>query len=102
MADVVSPRGVTYNVTCHQWFTNGLSSILTLPTICVHMCSVSQVSFHASNGRDGQLSIYCSSFGLSLCSIATYPVRDYSGLMVTHFQTIFHLYDRRGTDVFTP
>src|SRR5947209_20623670 len=56
MADVVSPRGVTYNVTCHQWFSGGPSSILTLPTICVHRCKVSRVSRHASNGRTGQLS----------------------------------------------
>jgi hypothetical protein len=56
MADVVSPRGVTYNVTCHQWFTNGLSSILTLPTICIHRRSVSQVSLYASNGSDGRSS----------------------------------------------
>src|SRR6266849_688931 len=56
MADVVSPRGVTYNVTCHQWLRKGLSAILTLPTICVHRCRVSQVSLHASNGSDGHSS----------------------------------------------
>src|SRR4030081_745700 len=84
MADVVSPRGVTYNVTCHQWFTNGLSSILTLPTICVHRCKVSRVSLHASKGRAGQLSarslgyvlfvlsICCSSSWLSFYSISAY------------------------------
>src|SRR5438034_6763974 len=82
MREVVSPRGVTYNVTCHQWFTGGLSSILTLPTICVHRWSVWQVSLHASSGRAGQLSarspccvllmlsICCSSSWLSLYSIA--------------------------------
>ena len=31
-AEVVSPRGETYNVTCHQWFWNGAQAIRTLPT----------------------------------------------------------------------
>src|SRR5437879_2234674 len=48
MAEVVSPRGVTYRVTCHQWLRKGESTMRTLPTICVHMCSVWQVSRHAS------------------------------------------------------
>src|SRR6266704_5865863 len=56
MAEVVSPRGVTYRVTCHQWLRKGESSMRTLPTICVHRCSVSRVSFHASYGRDGHSS----------------------------------------------
>src|SRR5437016_289119 len=85
MADVVSPREVTYNVTCHQWLRNGLSSILTLPTICVHRCRVWQVSLHASKGSAGHrsacspccvllvLSMCCSSW-LSLCSIAAHCV----------------------------
>src|SRR5947208_1594958 len=85
MADVVSPRGVTYKVTCHQWLRKGLSSILTLPTICVHRCRVWQVSLHASKGSAGQssarspwcallvLSMCCSSW-LSLCSIAAHDV----------------------------
>src|ERR1700730_8050635 len=67
MADVASPRGVTYNVTCHQWFTNGLSSILTFPTIWVHMWSVSHVSFHASNGNDGHSSARFVLLVLSIC-----------------------------------
>src|SRR2546421_3878461 len=70
MGDVVSPRGVTYKVTCHQWFTNGLSSILTLPTTCVHICSVSQVSRHASKGRAGHRSVAspsCVLLVLSMC-----------------------------------
>src|SRR5437763_9159444 len=81
MEEVVSPRGVTYNVTCHQWLRKGLSSILTLPTICVHRCRVWQVSLHASKGSAGHrsacspccvllvLSMCCSSW-LSLCSSA--------------------------------
>ena len=28
-----------------------------LPTICVHMCKVSQVPFHSENGRAGQISL---------------------------------------------
>jgi hypothetical protein len=48
MALVVRPRAQTYSGTCHQWLTAGVSVIRTLPTICVHMCSVSSVSFHSS------------------------------------------------------
>src|SRR5258705_177369 len=40
IGDVVSPRGVTYRVTCQEWFTQGLFASRTLPTICVHRCSV--------------------------------------------------------------
>src|SRR4051812_35575500 len=69
MGDVVRPRGVTYNVTCHQWFTNGLSSILTFPTIWVHMWSVSHVSFHASNGNDGHCSAVSPRLVLLVLSI---------------------------------
>src|SRR5689334_23357143 len=69
MADVVSPRGVTYSVTCHQWFTNGLSSILTFPTIWVHRCSVSHVSCHASNGNDGHSSTVSPRLVLLVLSI---------------------------------
>src|SRR5712691_11456888 len=58
MEEVVSPRGVTYNVTCHQWLRKGESSILTLPTICVHRCRVWQVSRHASKGSAGQCSAW--------------------------------------------
>src|SRR5947209_10881982 len=69
MADVVSPREVTYKATCHQWFTNGLSSILTFPTIWVHMWSVSYVSFHASNGNDGHSSAVSPRLVLLVLSI---------------------------------
>src|SRR5579864_3183696 len=31
IAEVVSPRGVTYSVTCHQWLRKGESSMRTLP-----------------------------------------------------------------------
>src|SRR2546426_8199576 len=54
MGDVPSPREVTYKVTFHQWFTSGVKAIRTLPTICVHRCSVSQVSLQADRGRSGQ------------------------------------------------
>ena len=54
IADVLSPRGVTYRGTFHQWFSSGVSAIRVLPTICVHMCSVSQVCSHSANGRAGQ------------------------------------------------
>ena len=51
---VPSPRAVTYRVTCQEWLSHGVSASRTLPTICVHSCSVSQVSFHAANGSSGQ------------------------------------------------
>src|SRR5215813_11098533 len=55
--DVVRPRGLTYNVTCHQWFSSGASASRVLPTICIHMCSVSCVSRHsASASPRGQAS----------------------------------------------
>jgi hypothetical protein len=34
--------------------TSGVQASRTLPAICVHNCSVSQVSFQALNGRSGQ------------------------------------------------
>src|SRR5215471_782736 len=70
MAGVVSPCGVTYRATCHQWLRKGESSRRTLPTICVHMCSVWQVSRHASYGSAGQSSalslslMFCLAFML--------------------------------------
>src|SRR6202142_2321980 len=56
MAVVVSPRGWTRSVACHQWFSNGLSSMRILPTIWVHMWSVSRVSLHSASGRAGHIS----------------------------------------------
>src|SRR4051812_25861130 len=44
IAEVVSPRGLTYRVACHQWLTSGAWAIRTLPMIWVHMCTVSRVS----------------------------------------------------------
>jgi hypothetical protein len=88
MGDVVSPRAVTENVTCHQWFTKGLNSILTFPTICVHMCRVSSVSFHASYGNKGQRSIASpalvscfASIFLSSCKISILFHRFFSFLI---------------------
>ena len=51
------PRAVTYNATCHEWFSQGICTSRILPTICVHKCSVSHVSFHAANGNSGHSSI---------------------------------------------
>ena len=48
IGDVVRPRGVTYRVTCHEWLVHGVFARRILPTICVHSCSVVQVSFQAS------------------------------------------------------
>ena len=45
---VASPRAVTCKVTCQEWLSHGVSESRTLPTICVHSCSVAQVSFHAA------------------------------------------------------
>src|SRR5260370_30833698 len=53
MADVLSPRGVTERGTFHQWFSSGARAIRVLPTICVHMWSVSQVFSHSANGSGG-------------------------------------------------
>src|SRR3954469_9564001 len=53
--DVVSPRGLTYSVTCHQWLTSGACAIRILPTIWVHMCRVSRVAVQSSTRRAGQL-----------------------------------------------
>src|ERR1700757_5047275 len=52
-APVVNPRGLTYNVTCHQWFISGMCTIRILPTICVHICRVSRVAVHSSTSSDG-------------------------------------------------
>src|ERR1700732_2648295 len=52
----VSPRGVRERGTCHQWLRRGDSFSLIFPMICVHMWSVSRVSFHASSGNAGHAS----------------------------------------------
>src|SRR6266576_1674156 len=56
IGEVVSPREVTYSVTCQEWFVHGVRVRRILPTICVHMCRVMAVSFHSAKGRDGQKS----------------------------------------------
>src|SRR6266513_4073048 len=53
IGEVVSPREVTYSVTCQEWFVHGLSVSRILPTSCVHMCRVMAVSFHSAKGREG-------------------------------------------------
>jgi hypothetical protein len=58
MPDVVRPRGVTYKVTCHEWLAQGVLASRTLPTICVHRCSVVQVSFHSPYGKAGHSSVH--------------------------------------------
>src|SRR5258706_4049827 len=78
MAEVVSPRGVTYRVTCHQWLRKGESSMRTLPTICVHICSVSRVSFHASYGNDGHSSALILS---PVCCLASILISIYLSLI---------------------
>src|ERR1700754_59261 len=54
IADVVKPRGLTYRVTCHQWLISGACVSRILPTIWVHMCSVSREAVHSSTRNDGQ------------------------------------------------
>src|SRR6058998_1295849 len=56
IGEVVSPREVTYSVTCQEWFVHGVSVRRIFPTICVHMCRVMAVSFHSAKDRDGQSS----------------------------------------------
>src|SRR5206468_3833476 len=51
IGEVVSPREVTYSVTCQEWFVHGVRVRRILPTICVHMCRVIAVSFHSAKGR---------------------------------------------------
>ena len=53
ISDVVSPRAVTYSGTFHQWFIIGVDAMRTLPTICVHSCSVSRVAPHSATGSAG-------------------------------------------------
>src|SRR3954454_18903617 len=54
-AEVVSPRGLTYKVTCHQWLIIGACARRTLPTICIQRCSVSRVAVQSSTRNAGQL-----------------------------------------------
>src|SRR5260370_15669163 len=56
IVDVVSPRAVSAKVTFHQSLRNGVNSSLTLPTICVHICSVARLSFQSAYGNAGQAS----------------------------------------------
>ncbi len=51
---MVRPRALTCSATFHQWLTLGVSARRTLPTICVHMCSVSRVGCQAERGSAGQ------------------------------------------------
>src|SRR6266481_9705185 len=57
MGLVVRPLAVTYSVTCQEWLIQGLCVSRILPTICVHMCRVAQVSLHASRARLGHVSV---------------------------------------------
>src|SRR5689334_14215543 len=70
IVEVVNPRGVTYSVTFHQWFTSGVRPARVLPTICVHMCSVSQVLSHSANGSGG----HSSEIKFDLVDIAPAPI----------------------------
>src|SRR2546425_12232640 len=56
MGDVVKPHVLTYSGTFHQWLLRGVSARRTLPTICVHLFSVVQVSFQEASGKAGQQS----------------------------------------------
>src|SRR4051812_7728369 len=53
IGDVVSPRAVGYSVTCQEGVIHGVRARRTLPTICVHRCSVAYVSCQASSGSAG-------------------------------------------------
>src|SRR5438067_9838335 len=54
MGRVVRPRAVTYSGTFHQRLASGVNSMRTLPTIWVHICSVSRVARHSFRGSAGQ------------------------------------------------
>ena len=53
MVPVVSPRGVTARLEFHQWFNSGVVVRRIFPTICVHICIASRVSFHSSYASRG-------------------------------------------------
>src|SRR5215468_1856211 len=55
MVDVVNRWEVTANPISHHSLRKGANSSFTLPTIRVHMWRVSNVSFHASKGKAGQV-----------------------------------------------
>lgn len=76
IAEVVKPRGVTYEVTCHQWLTNGECARRTLPTICAHMCNVCLVGAQSSTRRLGHAM-------LSWCVVTVTPRRLFGGVVTT-------------------
>src|ERR1700722_16911998 len=53
MAEVLSPRALTYSGTFHQCACIGLNASRTLPTICVHICNVEAVGSHADQSSSG-------------------------------------------------
>ena len=72
IGEVVSPRAVTYRGTCQEWFVHGDWTSRTLPTTCVHRCSVAQVSRQSSKGSGGHTS---SCMGPIEYSLASGPTR---------------------------
>src|SRR2546426_969456 len=56
IGEVVSPREVTYNATCQQWFCGGDRASRVLPAIWVQRCKVASVSAHCANGIGGHVS----------------------------------------------
>src|SRR4051794_35405132 len=75
MDDVVSPRGDTYSVTCHQWLTIGACARRILPTTCVQSCSVSRVSIQSSTRSAGQpvVTVIMSTLGRACAGIGFGP-----------------------------
>src|ERR1700760_3354907 len=57
MAEVFRPRALTYRGTFHQCAWSGLSARRVLPTICVHICSVSAVACQSVHFSRGQMPV---------------------------------------------
>src|SRR4051794_8171350 len=77
-AEVVSPRGLTYSVTCHQWLIIGACARRTLPTIWLHMCRVSLVSAQSATRSCGHASRVCA-----VCCVTVVPSGSASSVFGT-------------------
>src|SRR5579875_3070076 len=54
----------------HQCACKGVSASLVLPTICVHMCSVSAVSRQSSHASSGQLAFFADVLSMRTSGIS--------------------------------
>src|ERR671919_3268918 len=70
---VVTPRGETYSVTCHQWLIDGVCTMRILPTICNHMCTVAHDAAHSESGTLGHAGLAWCTTSLSCRLLIQYP-----------------------------